>query len=140
MSAKSLPSHLESQHGIYRSRVIDRDLVLDDLEVMPGGERKAQYAAAAANARAFEVEFTAYGETLERVEVFKYLGRLMAMDDNDMHAARHNLKKARGSGRGFRSFCIGRIFHPGFVGCFTKPSSNRFCFMAARPGRCLTPP
>ncbi|EJK51098.1 hypothetical protein THAOC_29764, partial [Thalassiosira oceanica] len=30
MSAKSLPGHLESQHGIYRSRVIDRDLVLDD--------------------------------------------------------------------------------------------------------------
>ena len=32
MSAKSLPGHLESQHGIYRSRVIDRDLVLDDRE------------------------------------------------------------------------------------------------------------
>ncbi|EJK71208.1 hypothetical protein THAOC_07375 [Thalassiosira oceanica] len=57
-----------------------------------GAERKAQYAAAAANARALEVEFTAYGETLERVEVFKYLGRIMAMDDNDMHAVRHNLK------------------------------------------------
>jgi len=32
MSAKSLPGHLESQHGIYRARVIDRDLVLDDRE------------------------------------------------------------------------------------------------------------
>ncbi|EJK74492.1 hypothetical protein THAOC_03826 [Thalassiosira oceanica] len=145
MSAKSLPSHLESQHGIDRSRVIDRDLVLDDRESITyaamqspsgawdcpvpdcpgsvqtpcprcdmqtnfanspnheqsklcreGAERKAQYASAAANARALDVEFTAYGETLERVEVFKYLGRLMAMDDNDMHAVRHNLKKARG--------------------------------------------
>ncbi|EJK72322.1 hypothetical protein THAOC_06156, partial [Thalassiosira oceanica] len=44
----------------------------------------------------YRTQFTAYGETLERVEVFKYLGRLMAMDDNDMHAVRHNLKKARG--------------------------------------------
>ncbi|EJK48809.1 hypothetical protein THAOC_32362, partial [Thalassiosira oceanica] len=38
-------------------------------------EQKAQYAAAAKNARALEEEFTAYGEILERVEVFKYLGR-----------------------------------------------------------------
>ena len=48
------------------------------------------------NARALEVEFTAYGEPLEQVGVFKYLGRLLAMDDNDMQAVRHNLRKARG--------------------------------------------
>ncbi|EJK52536.1 hypothetical protein THAOC_28174 [Thalassiosira oceanica] len=90
--------------------LIDRDLVLDDL--VPGGregaERKAQYyAAAAANARALEVEFTAYGETLERVEVFKYLGRLMAMDDNDICMRSVIIsKRPGGSGRGFRSFCI----------------------------------
>ena len=38
----------------------------------------------------------AYGEELERVEMFKYLGRLMAMDDNDVPAVRSNIKKARG--------------------------------------------
>ena len=42
------------------------------------------------------MEFTAYGEPLEQVDVFKYLGRLLAMDDNDMQAVRHNLRKARG--------------------------------------------
>ena len=31
-----------------------------------GAERKAQYAAAVKNARALEVEFTAYGEPLEQ--------------------------------------------------------------------------
>jgi hypothetical protein len=38
--------------------------------------------------------FTAYGDKLERVEVFKYLGRLLAYDDNDTQAVRNNLKKA----------------------------------------------
>ena len=51
--------------------------------------------AAIANQRALEVGFTAYGEDLERVEVFKYLGRLMAMDDTDTQAIRDNLCKAR---------------------------------------------
>jgi len=33
---------------------------------------------------------------MECVEVFKYLGRLLAFDDNDSQAGRTNLKKARG--------------------------------------------
>ncbi len=39
--------------------------------------------------------FTAYGERLERVEVFKYLGQLLVYDDNNARAVRGNLKKAR---------------------------------------------
>eukprot|EP00985_Skeletonema_marinoi_P029979 scaffold29926_cov138-Skeletonema_marinoi.AAC.1 len=60
-----------------------------------GRERIVQTNAAIANQRALEVGFTAYGEDLERVEVFKYLGRLMAMDDTDTQAIRDNLSKAR---------------------------------------------
>ena len=37
----------------------------------------------------------AYGEELERVEVFKYLGRLIAFDDDDTQAVRGNLKRPR---------------------------------------------
>ena len=37
---------------------------------------------------------TAYGKELDRVEVFKYLGRLIAFDNNDIHAIRSNLMKA----------------------------------------------
>ncbi|KAL7524453.1 hypothetical protein ACHAXR_000579 [Thalassiosira sp. AJA248-18] len=47
------------------------------------------------SALALKQKFTAYGEELERVEVFKYLGRLLTYDDNDVQAVRSNLKKAR---------------------------------------------
>jgi hypothetical protein len=47
------------------------------------------------SAGALNVSFTAYGLSLERVEVLKYLGRLLAMDDNDMPVVRAKLKKAR---------------------------------------------
>ena len=46
-------------------------------------------------ARAQEETFSAYGVELDQVEVFKYLGRLLASDDNDSQAMRSNLKKAR---------------------------------------------
>jgi hypothetical protein len=39
----------------------------------------------------------AYGEDLERVEVFKYLGQLLAYVNNDSQAMRANLKKAHKS-------------------------------------------
>ena len=45
--------------------------------------------------RALEHTFTAYGETLERVEVFQYLGRLVSYTDDDTQAIRGNLMKGR---------------------------------------------
>jgi hypothetical protein len=61
-----------------------------------GVARKVQYAAAKRTHIALQQAFTAYGEELERVKVFKYLGRLLAYDNNDTQAVRGNLKKARG--------------------------------------------
>ena len=45
-------------------------------------ERKTHHKATADAARALEQSFTAYGEVLERVEVFKYLGQLLAYNGN----------------------------------------------------------
>ena len=60
-----------------------------------GGQRHRQYEAAAASARALRQQFTAYGKVLDRVEVFKYLGRLVAMNINDTQAINANIAKAR---------------------------------------------
>ena len=60
-----------------------------------GWAKTQQYAAHKASCDALDKTFTAYGEELEQVEVFKYLGRQIAMDDNDGQAAHNNLKKAR---------------------------------------------
>ena len=59
-----------------------------------GGKRRQREAAVKA-ARALDVTFIAYNDKLERVEVFKYLGRLLLMDNNNVHAVQANLKKAR---------------------------------------------
>ena len=41
---------------------------------------------------------------LERVEVFKYLGRLLAQDDDDIQAIRAQLRKARATWA-----CVGQV-------------------------------
>jgi hypothetical protein len=169
LAAASLNNHLETQHNVYRSRVISQDLPVEGppvvyqahqsvfgkyecpvpdcigkvetrynlcqhfqvrhtndlvsiagegffpqcercgMQVNPtatrhrftkvcqlGHERKLQREAAANSAAALRQEFTVYGDVLERVEVFKYLGRLLAFDDTDTQAVRSNLKKAQG--------------------------------------------
>ena len=55
-----------------------------------------QHETAAIARFAINTRFYMYGEELRRVEVFKYLGRLLSYDDNDTQAMRANLTKARG--------------------------------------------
>ncbi len=47
-------------------------------------------------ALALRREFNVNGTVLEWVEVFKYLGRLLAQDDDDAQAIWQQLQKARG--------------------------------------------
>ena len=58
-----------------------------------GFEYRVQHQAAVDTIRTLEQKFTAYGDELKRLEVFTYLGSLLAYDDNDVHAVRVNLKK-----------------------------------------------
>ena len=60
-----------------------------------GVEPKRQREAAVTSALALRQQFSVHGDVLERVEVFKYLGRLLAQDDDDIQAIRTQLRKAR---------------------------------------------
>jgi hypothetical protein len=60
-----------------------------------GRARQRQLEAAVASALALRQSFGVGEDVLERVEVFKYLGRLLSMEDNDAQAVRANLRKAR---------------------------------------------
>jgi hypothetical protein len=55
-----------------------------------------QREAAVSLALALRHQFTIHREVLECVEVFKYLGRLHAQDNDDAQAIRQQLRKARG--------------------------------------------
>ena len=52
-----------------------------------------QHEVSVTSIKALEARFTAYNKELERVEVFKYLRRLLAFNDNESQAMRANLMK-----------------------------------------------
>jgi hypothetical protein len=49
------------------------------------------------SAIALRQQFTVHGDVLEWVEVFRYLGRLLSQDGDDMQAVRNQLCKACGT-------------------------------------------
>jgi hypothetical protein len=57
-----------------------------------GWDKKVQHEAAETARVALAQLLMAYGDELERVEVFKYLGWLLAYDNNDIQAMQGNLK------------------------------------------------
>jgi hypothetical protein len=57
---------------------------------------RLQWESAISSALALRRQFNVDGTVLERVEVFKYLGRLLVQDDDDAQAIRQQLQKARG--------------------------------------------
>ena len=56
-------------------------------------EQKQQQKVAVTLALALRHQFSIDGEVLQRVEVFKYLGRLLAQDDDNIQAIRAQLRK-----------------------------------------------
>jgi hypothetical protein len=67
-----------------------------------GTARRHQWDMAVCSALALRQQSTVHGDVLERVEVFRYLGRLLSQDDDDIQAVRSQLCKARrdmGTGR-----------------------------------------
>ncbi len=79
---------MQTEHGALYGRHQRTQLCQD------GWDKKVQHEAAETARVALARSFTAYRDKLEKVEVFKYLGRLLAYDDNNTQAMRGNLKKA----------------------------------------------
>jgi hypothetical protein len=63
-------------------------------ECQVGVEHRRQRKAAVTSALALRQQFTVLGDVLEQVEVYKYLGWMMAQDNNDTQALRAQLRKA----------------------------------------------
>jgi hypothetical protein len=66
-------------------------------ECAMGMARRQQQEAAVASALALRCQFTVHGYALEKVKVFKYLGRMMAWDNNNVQAVQYQLRKAQGT-------------------------------------------
>jgi hypothetical protein len=61
-----------------------------------GTERQTQRDSAVLAALALRKLFHVEGEVLEKVDLFRYLGRILAQDADDVRAVRQQIKKARG--------------------------------------------
>ncbi len=61
-----------------------------------GVERQTQRDSAVLAALALRKLFHVEGEVLEKVDLFWYLGRILAQEDDDVRAVRQQIKKARG--------------------------------------------
>jgi hypothetical protein len=64
-------------------------------ECQVGAERQQQRETAVTAALALRQQYTIHGDVLKQVEVYKYLGRMMAQDNNDAQAIHAQLRKAR---------------------------------------------
>ncbi len=79
--------------GMQVNPIYPRHQYLKECQV--GVEHRKQRKTAISSALALPQQFTVHGDVLERVEVFKYLGWMMAQDDDDIQAIRAQLRKAR---------------------------------------------
>jgi hypothetical protein len=66
-------------------------------ECWVGTARRHQWDMSVRSALALRQQFTVHGDVLECVEVFRYLGRLLSQDDDDIQAVWSQLCKARGT-------------------------------------------
>jgi hypothetical protein len=97
-------------------------------------EQLVQHETAATARLALNMHFYPYGEELERVEVFKYLGRLLSYNDNDTQAMRANLAKARGCWAWVSQVLRAENALPKVCGVFYKATIKQCYYLGVRLG------
>ena len=75
-------------------------------------------------ALALRQQFTVHADVLERVEVFRYLGRLLSQDDDDIQAVRSQLCKAHRTWARVGQVMWGMV--QAWVGHFVTPLKCRY--------------
>jgi hypothetical protein len=60
-----------------------------------GAKQRTQRDSAVLSALVLRKLFHVEGEVLEKVDLFRYLGRILAQDDDDVRAVRQQIKKAQ---------------------------------------------
>ena len=88
-------------------------------------------------ATALERKFYACGEELERVEVCKYLGRLVSFEGGDTQAVRSNLKKARRCWARISRVLGVKNAYPRVCYMFYKATGHAILIFGVRHGVCL---
>ena len=85
-----------------------------------GAEQKRRRLAEAETRESLERTFEAYGEPIQNVSEFRYLGRVLAAADNDLLAVVGNLGKARKSWGRLSRILIREGADPKVSGTFYK--------------------
>jgi hypothetical protein len=99
-----------------------------------GMDRQLQRESAISSALALQCKFNVDGTVLERVEVFTYLSRLLAQDNDDTQAIRQQLRKARGVWAQVGQVLCGENAAPRVAAKFKRRLSKPSSYMAARRG------
>jgi hypothetical protein len=95
-------------------------------------EQRHQRDMAVCSALDLRQQFTVHGDVLEKVKVYRYLGRLILQDDNDIQAIRSQLCKARGTWHGLDKCCTRKMHPIGLAPSSTRQPSNLSSCMEAR--------
>jgi hypothetical protein len=104
-----------------------------------GVARKVQHVSAEQAHLALQNMFTAYGEGLQRVEVFKCLGCLLGYDDTNSQAVHGNLKKVQGIWARISCTLRAEIASPRVCGIFYNKATVQSILPFGRETRKLSP-
>jgi hypothetical protein len=109
-------------------------------ECQVGVEHRKQRETAISSALALRQQFTVRRDVLKWVEVFKYLGRMMAQDDDDIHAVWSQMRKARATWARVGQILCTRTSRLLWLRGSIKLSSKLSSCTAARHGSSLETP
>ena len=99
-----------------------------------GTKRKTQRKAVIDSAITLCCNFKVHGEVLEKVEVFKYLGHLLAQDNGDIQAVGFKFKRLGVCGRALARCFTWKMQHHKSLPSFTRQWCSPCCYTAVKRG------